>query len=117
MPSAGRQGCHGETKRQQVCFRYLPKVHAVDERRGAVSGPQAAVGELGDVPHELVHDLRELDGVSRRAGTTTSSARSGAVSDVALVVGAVEVRAIPASKMVIVSYLLLLTGQFTWTED
>lgn len=45
----------------------LPKVHTVDERFAAVSGPCALVGELADIPHELVHDLWKLDRKCRRA--------------------------------------------------
>ncbi len=78
---------------------HLPNAHAVDERRGAVGGPQAAVGKLGDVPHQLVHHLRELDGVCRGAGAAPGGARAGAVGDVALVVRAVQVLSIPASKV------------------
>lgn len=92
---------------------YLPNVHAIDERRGAVSGPQASVGELGHVPHQLVHDLWELDGVRRRAGTATRGAGAGAVSDVALVVWAVQVCAIPASDFSPLANLVL-TGIRSW---
>lgn len=52
----------------------LPKVHGVDVRVGAVSGEVGGVGELGDVPHQLVHDLGELDGVRGRASTTAGGA-------------------------------------------
>jgi hypothetical protein len=41
-------------------MRSLPKVHGVDEGLGAVRGPVVLVGEVGDVPHQLVHDLRKL---------------------------------------------------------
>lgn len=77
---------------------YSPNIHAVDKRAGAIGGPHGLVGEGRDVPHELVHDLGELDGVSRGAGTAAVSAVSLAVGDVALVVGAVEVLAVPAAK-------------------
>lgn len=61
----------------------IPKVHAVQEWRAGV-GPHALV-KLADVPHELVHDLGELDGVSRRAGTATAGPGT-AVGNVRLVV-------------------------------
>jgi hypothetical protein len=61
-------------------------VHAVHERVGAVGRPQRFVGELGDVPHELVHDLRELDGVCGGAGAAAVGAGTLAVGDVGLVV-------------------------------
>lgn len=75
---------------------YLPEVHAVNEGLGAVAGPHALVGELAHVPHELVHDLRKLDGVGGRAGTAVGDAGTLAVSDVALMVGAVKVLSVPA---------------------
>jgi hypothetical protein len=74
----------------------IPKVHAVDESRARV-GPDALVTEGRYVPHELVHDLGQLDGVSRRAGTTSRGTRA-AIGDVGLVVGCVEVLAVPASN-------------------
>jgi hypothetical protein len=61
-------------------------VHAVHERVGAVGWPQRFVGELGYVPHELVHDLRELDGVRGGAGAAAVGAGALAVGDVGLVV-------------------------------
>lgn len=54
------------------CWReraHSPKVHAVHVWVGAVGGPHGLVlGELRDIPHDLVHDLGQLDGVRRRAG-------------------------------------------------
>lgn len=77
---------------------HSPEVHAVDKRLAAVRGPGALVREHAHVPHELVHDLRQLDGVRRRAlGGAAGRARRAAVVDVALVVGAVEVLAVPAA--------------------
>ena len=72
-------------------------VHAVDEGVAAVRGEDALVHEGRRVPHELVHDLGQLDGVAGRASTTAGSTIT-AVGDVALVVGAVEVLTIPAAK-------------------
>ena len=86
--------------RTRLTFRTglsLPNVHGVDERRGAVSGPEALVGELGNVPHELVHHLRELNGVSAGAGAAARGTGAGAVGNVALVVRAVQVLSVPAS--------------------
>ena len=78
-------------------FSDLPKVHGVEEGLGAVGGPERLVGELGHVPHELVHDLGELDGVrSRAAAATVGTAVAARVGDVGLVVGGVEVLAVPA---------------------
>ena len=75
-----------------------PKVHGVDERLGVISGPHVAVGEVGDVPHKLVHDLRKTDGVSGWASTATVGALALTVGDVGHVVGGVKVAAIPASR-------------------
>jgi hypothetical protein len=74
----------------------VPKVHAVDEGRARV-GPPAPVGEVGDVPHELVHDLRQPDGVGRRARATTVRTGTLAVGNVRLVVRSVKVPAVPAA--------------------
>jgi hypothetical protein len=49
----------------------LPGVHAVDKWRSAISGPDALIGELGDIPHHLVHDLGNLDWECRWASSTT----------------------------------------------
>jgi hypothetical protein len=76
--------------------RSLPNVHRVDKRIRAVSRPQILVGKFANVPHELVHDLRQLGGVGRWASTTTASAGTLAVGDVALVIGGVQVLAVPA---------------------
>lgn len=86
---------------EMVC--HLPDAHTVREGVGAVRWPDATVLlEHGDVPHELVHDLRQLDGVSGRAGAA-SGCSVAAVSHMVLVVRAVEVLSIPASEKVIVS--------------
>lgn len=47
--------------------RSAANVHRVHERVGAVRGPERLIGELAHVPHELVHDLGELNGVGRWA--------------------------------------------------
>jgi len=98
----------------------LPSVHRVDERLGAISGPQALVSELGDVPHKLVHDLGKLDGVGGWAGAgATGGAGTGRVSDVALVVGRIQVLAIPASIEDISNFLTLMLGRnhSRWEDD
>jgi hypothetical protein len=61
--------CSREVKKSS----YVPNVHAVNERIRTISGPQALVGKLFDIPHEFVHDLRKLDGVSRWASAASSS--------------------------------------------
>jgi len=62
--------------------------------------PERPVVELGCVPDHLVHELRDLDWVSRRAGAWSAEevgrARVG-VGDVVLVVGRVKVLAVPAA--------------------
>lgn len=74
----------------------LPNVHAVHKWVAAIGWPQALVGELVDIPHELVHDLRELDGMGRRARAATISTSALAISDVSLMIWRVEILAIPA---------------------
>lgn len=84
-------------------FCHLPDAHTVCEGVGAVRWPDATILlEHGDIPHELVHDLRELDGVSGRAGAA-SGCSAAAVGHMVLVVRAVEVLSIPASEKVLVS--------------
>jgi hypothetical protein len=82
--------------------RYAPKVHGVHEGLGAVGRPVALVGKVGHVPHQLVHDLGKLDGVGRGTSTATASSRTLAVRNVALVVGRVEILAVPAATSVLV---------------
>lgn len=82
---------------------YSPDAHTVCEGVGAVCWPDAAVLlEHRDVPHELVHDLRKLDGVRGRAGAA-SGCSIAAVSHMVLVVRTVEVLSVPASRKDIVS--------------
>lgn len=59
----------------------------------------ALVGKGGHIPHQLVHDLRELDGMGGRARATTSGAGALSVGNVALVVRRVEVLAVPAADI------------------
>lgn len=70
--------------------------HGPVEGGRAVGGPVRHVVELARVEHDLVHDLRDLDRVRRRAGAAHLE-RSLRVSDVGLVVWGVQVRAIPAA--------------------
>lgn len=71
------------------------EVHAVDKGR-ARGGPHVLITEVGHVPHQLVHELRKLDGVAGWAGAAASGTRALAVGDVGLVVGGVKVLAVPA---------------------
>lgn len=74
-----------------------PEIHGVNKGIGAISGPLAPVVELLEVPHDLVHDLGQLDGVASRAGAASVGAEALAVGDVRLVVHAVEIDAVPAA--------------------
>lgn len=71
-------------------------VHAVHERLAAVLRPQRRVVELPRVPHHFVHHLRQAHGVRRGARGGGLEGAAGGVGDVAFVVGAVEVLAVPA---------------------
>ena len=71
-----------------------------DERLGTVGGPLGLVVEGGGVPDHLVHELGNADGVGGGAGTAQAEevgGTGGRVGDVVLVVGAVEVLAVPAA--------------------
>ncbi|KAL2166899.1 hypothetical protein VTG60DRAFT_2038 [Thermothelomyces hinnuleus] len=59
-------------------------------------GPQLRFVELARVPLDLENDLRYLDGVRRRARRTVFVVARGRPRYVAVVVGAVEVDAVPA---------------------
>lgn len=77
---------------------HLPDAHTVCEGVGAIGWPDATVLlEHCDVPHELVHDLRKLDGVRGRARAATGCS-GAAVSHMVLMVRAVEVLSVPASR-------------------
>ena len=74
----------------------LRVTHGVDEGLLSITGP--VVGELLGLPHNLVHDLGDLDGVGGGAGAARLEGAGRGVGNVALVVGAVEVDAVPASE-------------------
>jgi len=67
-----------------------------------ILGPVSLVVELAGIPNNFQHKLRDLDGMGRWAITAgAGSSESGGsvlgVGDVRLVVGAVEVLAVPAT--------------------
>ncbi len=66
-------------------------------------GPVGLVVELPGVEHDLVHDLGDLDGVGRWAGTARLESAARGVRDMALVIGRVGVLAIPARGKVTVT--------------
>ena len=70
--------------------------HRVNERLPGL-GPVLGVVELARIPHDLVHQLRQADGVGVGTGSGRFKAAGDRVGDVALVVGRVEVLAVPAS--------------------
>lgn len=70
--------------------------HRVDQRL-AILGPQLRIVELARVPHDLVHELGQPDRVAGRAGARRLEAAAAGVRDMALVVRAVDVLAVPAS--------------------
>ena len=71
--------------------------HGPDEGLGAILGPVVGVVELSGVEHDLVHDLRDLDGVGGRAGATGLEGTRRGIRNVVLVVRGVEGLAVPAS--------------------
>lgn len=76
----------------------VPETHRIYKRTAAVGRPETSVGELGDIPHNLVHDLRELHGVGRGTRATAIGTTSlGAVGNMTLMVRTVEVDAVPAA--------------------
>lgn len=75
-------------------------VHTPDEGLGAILRPLSLVVERARVEHDLVHDLRDLDGVGARARSAGLERAGGRVRDVRLVVRGVEVLAVPACREV-----------------
>lgn len=82
-------------------------VHAVDKGLGTVLGPDRGVVEFPRVPHHLVHDLRDFYGVCGRARAGHLETAARGVCYVALVVWAVEVLAVPATRDIGISCWLL----------
>ena len=72
---------------------------AEDEGVAAIRGP--VIGELLGVPERLVGDLGHADGVRSRAGAAVLERLLDRVVHVRLVVGRVEVLAIPAAVFVL----------------
>src|SRR4051812_15163763 len=70
--------------------------HAPGER--APVGPEVLAVKLARVEDDLVHDLRDLDWVGGRTGAAALERARGRVRDVALVVRAVRVLAVPARR-------------------
>lgn len=71
-----------------ITERHLPQTHRIHEGVGPISRPDCAALILkhGNVPHQLIHDLRCLHRMAR--GTRATSCRPGpTVSHVVLVVG------------------------------
>jgi hypothetical protein len=87
----------------------------------AVRRPVSLVVELGRVPDNLEHELGNLDRVSRgagRAGGEEVCGARGGVCDVVLVVGAVEIDAIPASAgLLVMSCVRRRWETLRWEED
>ena len=103
-PIAGTLAIHGPLQgislpaKQIIAVDAIASVVAVApvERLGPIGGPLGLVVELARVVHDLVHDLRDLDGVAGGAGAAALKGAAGRVGDVAPVVGAVNVLAVPA---------------------
>lgn len=75
---------------------YVLVTHAEDKRLRAVRGPLALVVELPRVPHDLEEQLRNLDRMSGWAWGSRLEGAANGIRDVALVVRAVQVDAVPA---------------------
>jgi len=84
-----------------VSAETLVVIEAPDERLRAISGPERLVVESGGVPHGLVGNLGHADGVSGWASTGVDEASLYGVVHMVLVVGAVEILAVPARGEVV----------------
>lgn len=71
--------------------------HTPNKRLRPILRPERRVVELSRVPHDLVHNLRNLDRVRGRAGTSGFEGPALGVGEVAVVVCGIEVFAVPAS--------------------
>jgi hypothetical protein len=79
-----------------VCSESLLVTVAQDEGVAAIRGPH--VGELGGIPQSLIRDLGNTDGVGCGARAGVLERVADGVVHVSLVVGRIEVLAIPASS-------------------
>jgi hypothetical protein len=76
---------------------HAPVAHRVHERLRSVGWPEILVVEHCRIPHDFVHELRELHRVCGGAGTAGFEGSTARVCDVLFVVWTVEVLAVPAS--------------------
>lgn len=100
-------GIHGPLERIALPPKDVVAVLAVPrlvtrrqhKRLRAIGWPLSLVVELGRVPDNLKHELRNFDGVTGRAvsGRQEVGGAGGGICDVILVVGRVEVLPVPAS--------------------
>jgi len=74
----------------------LAVIEAPNKRLRAVRGPQRLVVEHGRVPHGLIRHLWHSDGVRGRASSCRDETSLHGAVHVVLVVGTVEVLAVPA---------------------
>lgn len=73
--------------------------------------PQRLVVELGGVPDDLVHQLRDPDRVGRRAGSAQAQEggrSTDGVRDVVFVIGGVKILAVPAAVTVALDLIIRL---------
>jgi hypothetical protein len=84
--------------------------HAVNERLTPVLCPQTLVVEGSRVPHDFVHNLRDLDGVGRGTWAAGLEGAGLGVGYVASVVWAVEVLAVPAPDRACLSFDIRVDG-------
>lgn len=92
----------------------------------AVSGPISLVVERRRIPDNLEHELGDLDGVGRRAsgaGREEVGGAGGGIGNMILMVGAVEVDAVPASTDFVSDQIVgrgewgrLTLGRGCWSE-
>jgi hypothetical protein len=78
-------------------FTYRLVAKTPDEGLRAVRRPIGGVVELGRVPDDLVEELRDLNGVRRRAGAVALERPARRVRDVAHMIRGVERLAVPAA--------------------
>jgi hypothetical protein len=72
---------------------------AIDKRLRSILRPKALVIKFPGIPHNLVHDLWQSDGVRRWAGSSRLECSATWVCDVRLVVWAVDIDSVPASMI------------------
>lgn len=93
-----------------MSWMLLPIAHRVDKRLACLR-PQRLVVKWARVPHDFIHELRKADRVAGRAGAGRLKGAAARVGDVALVIGTVDIFAVPTSTSLSAATLIFYEGR------